>query len=155
MKSDFLNELGVVGFTARIKRMSDSLIYDARKIYENLNLEIEPNWHLVFLLLKKEKSLTVSQIKQHLGLSHPAIIKIVTKMKKSEFLVSKIDDKDTRKKIIQLTEKGIIALPKLEENWQLVEDKLSEFVDEEFLEKLNQVEASLGGKSLYQRFIEK
>ena len=74
MKDDFLQELVFVGFTARMKRISDSLMYDARKIYEDLDIGIEPNWHLIFLLLKKEEQLTVTEIAQKLGFSHPVVM---------------------------------------------------------------------------------
>lgn len=155
MKNDFIKELTFKGFTARIKRLSDLLLYDARRIYETTNIGIEPNWHLIFLLLKKEKSLTVTEISQRLGLSHPAIIKIVKKMKQSGYIDHAVDEKDNRKQLLRLTTKGLEELPFLEEKWEIIQSTIKELVDLEFLEKLGEVESRLSQKSLFERCSQK
>lgn len=152
MKKDFLNELEFVGFTARIKRISDVLMYDARKVYEDLQIGIEPNWHLIFLLLKKNKQLTVTEIAHHLKFSHPAVIKIVKKMKAKGYIEAITDVKDSRRQLLQLTEKSKEALPIFEKEWDKIEIIIQEFVDVEFLDKLNKIEDKLQEKGLFERY---
>ena len=154
MKEDFLKELSFVGFTARMKRISDSLMYDARKIYDDLDIGIEPNWHLIFLLLKKENQLTVTEISQKLGFSHPAIIKIIKKMKEKGFVESLTDPNDFRKQRLQLSEKSIKVLPHFEAEWQKIELIIEGIVDLDFLQKLAKVEDALNTKSLFEGYKE-
>ncbi len=152
MKADFLKELKTAGYTARIKRISDSIIYDSRKVYAEIKLDIEPNWHLIFLLLKQEKKLTVTQISDALGFSHPAIIKIVDKMKSRGYLVSKTDSKDSRKQLIQLSKKAIKALPKFEKEWSKMKEVLDTIIDKELAILLDKLESRLQQKSLFQTY---
>lgn len=152
MKDDFLKELQFVGFTARMKRISDSLMYDARKIYEDLNIGIEPNWHLIFLLLKTEGQLTVTEIAQKLGFSHPAIIKIIKKMKEKGYIESITDRNDSRKQLLQLSEKSIKELPLFEKEWRAIEQIIEDIVDLEFLQKLSDVEERLQEAGLFNRY---
>ncbi len=152
MKDDFLQELVFVGFTARMKRISDSLMYDARKIYEDLDIGIEPNWHLIFLLLKKEEQLTVTEIAQKLGFSHPAIIKIIKKMKEAGYIESITDIKDSRRQLLQLSEKSIKDLPIFEKEWTAIEKNIEDIVDKAFLQKLSEVEEKLQNGGLFERY---
>lgn len=151
MEKDFLKELEFVGFTARIKRISDHLMYDARKVYENLDIGIEPNWHLIFLLLKQEEQLTVTEIAQHLNFSHPAVIKIIKKMKEKGYIESITDRKDSRRQLLQLSGKSKKELPLFEKEWELIETIIQEFVDLELLEKISILERKLGDKGLFDR----
>lgn len=153
MSEDYLQELEFIGFTARIKRLSDSLIYDARKIYKNLELDIEPNWHLIFLLLKKKGKLSITGIAKELGFSHPAIIKIIKKMKEKGYVSSISDENDNRKQFIQLTKKSFNELPQLEQHWDTIQQKIEDLVSKDFLTKLNKIEHLLENKSLFDRVI--
>ncbi|TNE55931.1 MAG: MarR family transcriptional regulator [Bacteroidetes bacterium] len=155
MEDDFIKTLDYAGFTARIKRLSDGLIYDARKLYEYLDIGIEPNWHLIFLLLKKEKQLTVTEIAQQLGFTHPAIIKIIRKMKELGYAQSHVDPEDSRKQLIQLTQKGLDELPDFEEKWKKISLAVQEMVDPGLMQKLNELEQMLSEQSLYERCLTK
>ena len=155
MENDFLKQLEHAGFTARIKRLSDNLLYDARKVYESLEMDIEPNWHLIFLILKKEQKLTVTQISKSLGYSHPAIIKIIQKMKTKGYIQSISDENDGRKQLLQLTPKSLAQLPVLEAQWNTIQSVIETLADPTFLEKLTQIENTLAQESLYKRIITK
>jgi len=152
MEKDFLKELAFVGFTARVKRISDLLMYDARKVYEDLQIGIEPNWHLIFLLLKKEKQLTVTEIAYKLKFSHPAVIKIIKKMKDKGYIESITDSNDSRKQLLQLSIKSINELPRFEKEWDRIEMIIQEFVDADFLAKLSEIENDLQQHGLFERY---
>ena len=132
--------------------MSEYLIYDARKIYKSCDLEIEPNWHLIFLLLKKEKHLTVTEIAQELNFSHPAIIKIVKMMKQKGYIRSITDTKDSRRQLLELTDKSIKALPTLEVTWNKIHRAIREIVEPDLLSKLAETEEKLSNKGLFERY---
>ena len=76
MNNDFLKELGYLGLIARLKRLSDSMLYSIRDLYKLEDIDIEPNWHLVFLILKKHKTRTMTEIAESFHLSQAAIVKI-------------------------------------------------------------------------------
>ncbi len=154
MKTDFLQELGHLGFTARIKRLNEKIASSTLEHYSGLDLGIEPNWHVIFLLLKETGKLTVTEIASALGFSHPAMIKITRKMKAQGYLESSKDPSDGRKTFIQLSEKGIEALPVFEKEWNRIQEVLKEFVSDAFLKNLNKLEQdfdALGFKERYQK----
>lgn len=114
---DFLIEIGLAGINSRIKRLSDELLYSTRDYYKSVNLDIEPNWHLIFLILEKHESLTITEISQELRMSHPACIKIVNKMKKKDYINTKVDKTDSRKQLLELSEKAKEKLPDFHKHW--------------------------------------
>ena len=62
IKNDFLSEIRYAGLTSRLKRLSDLLLYSTKNFYKSVEIDIEPNWHLVFLLLK---ALNITDISGH------------------------------------------------------------------------------------------
>lgn len=153
--TDFLQTLEFAGFTARIKRLSESMMYDAKTLYKASRIDIEPNWHLLFLLLKTKGELSVTEIAQELGFSHPAIIKITQKMAGKGYLESIDHPTDSRKKLLKLTPQSIKQLPEFEKNWSVIESVIQEFVDADFLNKLSQIEDKLAEKKMVERFKER
>lgn len=153
MEDDYLKKIEFLGFTARLKRLSDSLVYDAKAVYKELNIEIEPNWHLIILLLAEEKKLSVTEISKRLGFSHPAIIKITKKMKEKGFLNSTTDVLDSRKQLLSLSKKTTEELPILEKYWEVGKNTIQEILedDSEILQHLSQIEQKLNIKSYKER----
>lgn len=149
---DFINEIQYYGLTARVKRLSDNLYHEARKIYQYLGYEIEPNWHLIILLLKKHETLSVTEIAKHLGLSHPAIIKITKKMKELDYIISLSDKHDSRKSLLALSEKCKTKLPTFDLVWSQIQNIVQECVEDDFLNHILFFEEKLSKKSLSERF---
>ncbi|WP_258103596.1 MarR family winged helix-turn-helix transcriptional regulator [Marinoscillum sp. MHG1-6] len=114
---DFAEELGCLGFTMRLKRLADALIHDGRKMYKELGLDIEPNWYVVFRLLKQKDEMSVTEIADSIRLSHPSVISITNKMMKAGYLSSTPCEVDSRRRVLKLTQKAMKALPRLEEIW--------------------------------------
>ncbi len=152
MEHDFLQKLKHLGFTARIKKLNESIVSSTVAHYNKSNLPLEPNWHVIFLLLKQKEALTVTEMAQVLGFSHPALIKITRKMKEQGYLQSQKDTKDHRKTIIQLSPKGLKTLPLFEKEWNRIQEVLQEVVDESLLKKLDVLEQKLKEKSFGERY---
>ena len=150
---DFIETLKFTGLSARIKRLSDALNQEARAVNAYLDFDIEPNWYLIFLSLKEE-SLTVTELAEQLRFSHPAIVKIIKKMKDRGYIKSKQNKKDSRKQHLYLTSKSKKMLPKFEEQWQHIQEIMSECSSEKFIENLKFFEDSLKEKSILQRLKE-
>lgn len=106
MQKDYIKELGYLGFTMRLKRLSDALIHSGRKLYKDLNMDIEPNMFSVFKLLEEKESQTIMEISEAIGLSHPSVIAITNKMIDKGLLYADKDAQDSRKKVLRLTVKA-------------------------------------------------
>ncbi|MAS71464.1 MAG: MarR family transcriptional regulator [Zunongwangia sp.] len=129
MENDFLVEMGYAGLTGRLKRLSDAFVYSTRQFYRDHGLEIEPNWHMIFLLLQKHEKLTVMQIAEKLHLSHPAIVQLVDKMKKKGYINSVKDQKDKRKHVLRLSKKAKDKLPEIERHWKAGDEAVKEIMN--------------------------
>lgn len=114
---DFLQEIEFAGLNSRLKRLSDDLLYSTREYYKEVGLDIEPNWHLIFLLLEKHEALTITEISQKLRMSHPACVKIINKMKKKGYVNTQADPDDLRKQLLKLSSKAINNLPSFHKHW--------------------------------------
>lgn len=153
IQNDFLIEIQLVGLTSRLKRLTDSILYSTKDFYKAVGVDIEPNWHLIFLLLKKHKELTVTEISERLQMSHPGIVKIIRNMKLKDYIGTKTDTADSRKQLLYLTNKAELALPQLEKCWEACILTMEELLEgnELFLKNLELIEEKIGQKSYKER----
>lgn len=156
METDFLIEMGYPGLTARLKRLNDQFVYQTKAFYKDKGIEIDPNWHVIFLLLIKHKTMTVTEIADAVHLTHPAIVKLVNKMKKKGYVVSRRDRDDHRKFQLQLSEKAEAELPELRAYWdagiQAVEEMMNH--SKELLRRLEIVENNMREQDFTERMHE-
>ena len=147
---DFIDSIQYYGLSARIKRLSDTLNNESRKMNAFLGFDTEPNWHLIFLLLKNE-SLPVTEIARRLQFSHPAVVKIIKKMKERGYIYSVQDEHDSRKQHLSLTEKSKALLPKFEEGWTRIQAILKECTTPDFLSSIEFFENNIKSESIIDR----
>ena len=117
-EQDFLRELGLLSFVTRLKRVSDAMLHDGRKLYKELGMDIEPNWYVIFKLLEKNGEMTVTEIADTIGFAHPSVITIVNKMIKSGYLESGQCSVDSRRRLLSLTDKSRENMPEFEKVWE-------------------------------------
>lgn len=154
--NDFLTEMEYVGLTSRLKRLSDSLLYSTKELYRTEGLDIEPNWNLIFILLQERETMTITEISETLQFSHPAVVKILNKMKKNGYVATRTDTKDKRKQLLTLTEKAHDQLPLFEKYWtagrQTVMDLLAD--SSHFLEEFFRIEEKLNERDYKDRTLQ-
>ena len=149
---DFAEELGCLGFTMRLKRLSDALIHDGRRLYKELGLDIEPNWYVVFRLIKREGELSVTEIAERIQMAHPSVISITNKMIKSGYLYSTPCKMDNRRRVLNLTEKASQTLPQLEKIWDAGERAIIKALsDTNAMQTLSTLETRFGDKGFKDR----
>ena len=117
MQEDFVKELGHLALAVRLKRISDKMIHSGKRMYKELGLDIEPNWFLLFKILKKHERLSVTEIADKLQFSHPSVINIVEKMTNRGYLTSEPSASDNRKRLLTLAPKALEVYPKLDAIW--------------------------------------
>ena len=120
MSNDFLYEMGFPGLTGRLKRLNDLFVNQTRQFYKEHDIDIEPNWHMIFLLLEKYEKLSITEIADNLQISHTGVIKLIKKMKKNGYLDSEQDSEDSRRHLLKLSIKAKQKLPELHGYWQAV-----------------------------------
>lgn len=126
--SDFLKEITHLGITARIKRLNDALSYSIKGLYKSQNMDIEPSWHLILLLLKKEKQLSSIDLSKRLQISQPAITKVIKKMIVKGYVKQTKSPSDNRVKFIELTTKSHQNFPKWEQVWDAGQKAIAEML---------------------------
>lgn len=148
--NDFAKELGYLGFTMRLKRISDALMHEGRKLYSELELDIEPNWYVIFKLLQHEGPKSITEIADRIRMAHPSVITITNKMARADYLTSSKDPEDSRKRVLDLTDKARKNLPRFEQIWSAgekgIEDALGTFQPLKFMSEMERVFASSGFK---------
>jgi MarR family transcriptional regulator, organic hydroperoxide resistance regulator len=144
MKYDFVNELGYLALATRLKRISEAMVHSGRQMYKELDLDIEPNWFLIFKLLSKFEQLSITEMASKLHFSHPSIITLVNKMEQNGYLISIADKLDARKKQFSLTQNAIKRIPEFEKVWIAGTASVKNlFQDDSFLNQLEAIEIQL------------
>lgn len=115
---DFLRDLGNLAVVTRLKRVSDAMLHDGRRMYKELGMDIEPNWFVMFRILQRHGKLGVTDIADRIGLAHPSVISIVNKMIKAGYLKEEKSPDDNRKRLLGLTDKAEQEMPRFETVWQ-------------------------------------
>ena len=105
-KDDYLASLGPFALTARMKRLSDAMTHEARTLYRELGLDIEPSWYLVFSLLDEGRRLAVTEIASALGWSHPTVVALTSQLIKRGFVEVEGDPADGRRTLLKLSKEG-------------------------------------------------
>ena len=151
---DFIKDLGYKALDTRFKRISDRMAHDIRKVYKKFDIDIEPNWYLVFMILKAHQKLSIAEIAEKLNYAHPSVVVIIQKMKAKGYVITESDRIDKRKQLISLTEKSMVLLPKLEKLWHSCENSILTLLKEDLsiLTHLDTIDNALKNTSFYERF---
>lgn len=145
MDENFLRELEYLGITARLKRMSDSLSYSIKELYKAENVDIEPSWHLVFLILKKHTTRTMTEVSEAFNISQPAMVRMIDKIARKGYIDIIEDKTDRRKKQLRLSKKALKKLPEFERIWDAGQKSIRDILkgNEEFFNTLEKFEKQL------------
>lgn len=156
MDKDFIKELTYKALDSRLKRISDRIAHDIRKLYKELEIDIEPGWYLVFMLLKEKSRMTIAQIAERLSYAHPSVVVIIKKMAAKGYVVSEKDAVDKRKQLISLTSKATDQLPQLEKLWQSCDTTMLEILGQDLgiFAHIDGIDTAMKQISFYERFRE-
>ena len=154
---DFVNELGYLALATRFKRLSEAMVHSGREMYKELGLDVEPNWFLIFKLLKKYETLSVTEMATKLHFSHPSVITLIQKMEQSGYVQATSDQKDARKKNYSLTNKADITLPQLEAIWEAGTEAVKKLFkkDSTFMNELEELEIQFSKQNFKQRTLKR
>jgi len=149
--------MGYITLAIRLKRISDKMNHSTRIMYKTLNIDIEPNWYLVLLIIKENPKIAVMEIAQHLRFTHQSVISMTNKMISNGYLLTEKDGIDKRKTVFELTIKARNMLPEIQKIWAHGEQAILELLNEntEIMEHLETLESNLEESSFGERILDK
>jgi DNA-binding MarR family transcriptional regulator/predicted GNAT family N-acyltransferase len=114
---DIVGRLGALSISIRLSRLAEYFRKEVGLIYKHQQIEFESKWFSVFITLYHKGNASIIEIAGETGLSHPAIIGLVKELEKNKLIKSVKDKSDSRKRIIELTDKGKLLIRKLAPIW--------------------------------------
>lgn len=153
-KDDYIEELKEMALASRLKRISDQLLMSVGKIAKKNGFSIQPKYYVFLSLLYFKNSVTIGDAAESLGVTQPAISQFSRELQQMGILQFRVDENDSRKKHLQLTEMGNKTvkqmLPMWEEIARIVKNLCNQ-IDPEFLKNLSAIESVLMDSPLHQR----
>jgi len=154
--TDLFHRISALTLASRLRRLSDKLMQGVAQVYEEHHLNFEPRWFPVFFLLGDGMPLSITELAQHLELTHPAINQVAEQLLAHDLVIAERGT-DKRKRILSLSEKGQELYDKLKPLWSNIEQANRAFLQEadgDLLAVLDQLESALKRKDMYQRVME-
>ncbi|ANQ48793.1 MarR family transcriptional regulator [Flammeovirga sp. MY04] len=155
---DFYQSAGSLVIGSRLKRLGDKFLQEVSKVYVRQGIDFDPAWFPFFYLLDQNKTMSLREISDQLGVSHSAVSQLATALIKKGHLQMEKCEIDRRRRIIQLTDQGNDLLQKSKPIWkalQLTMKEVSELGDQQLLKELTVLENSLKEENLSDRVISK
>ena len=136
-----------------LQRLTENLRKEAQLFYRSQNIDFEPKWFPVIYVLSQRKAISVVELSQEIGYSHPTTISLLKELEKKELIGSTKDAKDERKRLITLTEKANELIEQLQPLWAVMTQALVELTDTEnnLFKAINEVNQNLKTKNLFDR----
>ncbi|KFF23476.1 MarR family winged helix-turn-helix transcriptional regulator [Chryseobacterium vrystaatense] len=153
---NIIDESGILAISTRLQRLSEQLRKDGAMIYKSFGIDFEPKWFPVIFTLHHKKMLSVVEIANEIGYTHPSTISLLKELEKQKLIQSKKDKQDERRRLIILSPKGIELIEKMKPVWELVSKVLGEIADNQnhLLSAINEAEAKIAEQSFYQRALQ-
>lgn len=155
--SAYLSSLGSMGLTYRMRRLSDRLQDGGRRLYDALDVPLEPNWHILIGYLDEVGETSVTEAAAALGVSHPAVIELARKLESAGLVQTSVDPTDGRRRVLRLTGRARAALPEFRRLWGTISAELDEMVEatagSDVLAGVTTIEAELDGHEIDARVL--
>lgn len=153
---NIIDEIGILAISTRLQRLSEQLRKDGAQIYTYNNIDFEPKWFPVIYTLHVKEMLSVVEIANEIGYSHPSTISLLKELEKQKITSSKKDKLDERKRLIVLTAKGKELVEKMQPVWEIMSKALNEITNTQnnLLKAIEEAEENLTRQGFFQRAIE-
>ncbi|MBC7921877.1 MAG: bifunctional helix-turn-helix transcriptional regulator/GNAT family N-acetyltransferase [Ferruginibacter sp.] len=154
---NLMDQLGPLAVGSRLKRLSDTFMRQASAVYRAFDLDFEPKWFTVFYPLAERSPLSITEIAEQLGFSHPAIIQLANELEQKGLVRSEKSGGDSRKRMLVLTDQGKAMLPDLQRLWQTIREVNTQLIQSQrhnLIFAVEEMEAVLTQKDYLTRFTE-
>ncbi|HMG81905.1 MAG TPA: MarR family winged helix-turn-helix transcriptional regulator [Ferruginibacter sp.] len=139
--------------STRLQRLSEQIRKDGLLIYKSYGVDFEPKWFPVIYTLHLKPVLGVVELANEIGYSHPSTISLLKELEKKKLIRSLKDKTDERKRIIQLTDKGLEVVELVKPVWKVITEAITELADTKnnLMKAINEFEKKMQQESFYQR----
>lgn len=150
---NIIDESGILAISTRLQRLSEQLRKDGAMIYQSFDIDFEPKWFPVIFTLHHKNIMSVVEIANEIGYTHPSTISLLKELEKQKFIQSRKDKQDERKRLIVLAPKGVQLIEKMRPVWELMSKVLCEIADNKnnLLQAIIEAEEKIAEQSFYQR----
>ncbi|MDB5025663.1 MAG: MarR family transcriptional regulator [Mucilaginibacter sp.] len=128
---NFYESLGHLVLGSRLRRLSEAFLSEINKTYQAAGIEFDASWFPVFYLLSKNESLSIKELSDTTGVSHPAASQLVTNLKSKKLLKTTTCRDDGRRQLVQLTKAGRALLEQILPVWEALSITMEELVTAE------------------------
>lgn len=153
---NIIDESGILAISTRLQRLSEQLRKDGALFYKSYGIDFEPKWFPVIYTLHHKGVLSVVEIANEIGYTHPSTISLLKELEKQKLIRSKKDKIDERKRLIVLTAKGQELILKMEPVWGVMTHVLSDITDNQnnLLKAIDEAENKILHQSFLQRALQ-
>ncbi len=157
---NFYEELGYLVLGSRMRRLSEAFLSEINKTYQSAGIPFDASWFPVFYLLSKNESISIKELSDTTGVSHPAASQLVTNLKNKKLLKTTTSSTDGRLQLVQLTKSGRALLEQIMPVWEAIRQTMEDLVhsdteSEHLLAAITAVEKSFRALSLSEKISEK
>ncbi|MDB5155562.1 MAG: MarR family transcriptional regulator [Mucilaginibacter sp.] len=148
-----IDDLGILAIATRMQRLAERMRKDGLLIYKAHGIDFEPKWFPVVYTLHLKSAMSVVELANEIGYSHPSTISLLKDLEKLKLIKSTKDKTDERKRLLQLTEKGKALITQMEPVWQVMIAASTQLIDTQnnIMKAMEEVEQQLEIQSFYQR----
>ena len=148
-----IDESGILAIATRLQRLSEQMRKDGLLIYKAHGIDFEPKWFPVIYTLYFKPLLSVVELANEIGYSHPSTISLLKELEKMKLIKSSKDKDDERKRLVQLTDKGKQLIEQMKPVWQIMIAAATQLIDTEnnLMKAITEVEQQMEIQSFYQR----
>jgi len=150
---NIIDSLGALALSTRLQRLAEQLRKDGALFYKSYGVKFEPKWFPVIFVLSKRPLLSIIELAAEIGYTHPSTISLLKELESEKIIQSKKDKIDKRKRLVELTEKGITLVENIEPIWEIMSLALTEIAanTNNLLNAIKQAEETLKEQSFLQR----
>jgi len=148
-----IDDLGILAIATRMQRLAERMRKDGLLIYKAHGIDFEPKWFPVVYTLHLKSAMSVVELANEIGYSHPSTISLLKELEKLKLIRSTKDKTDERKRLLQLTDKGKALITQMEPVWQVMIAATTQLIDTQnnLMKAMEEVEQQLEIQSFYQR----
>ncbi|WP_347069858.1 MarR family transcriptional regulator [Flavobacterium sp. WV_118_3] len=153
---NIIDESGILAISTRLQRLSEQLRKDGAQVYKAYGIAFEPKWFPVIYTLYHKEKLSVVEIANEIGYTHPSTISLLKELEKQKLIRSVKDKEDERKRRILLTSKGLELIEQMKPVWDVIRIALNEIADNQnaLLAAITEAENKIATQSFLQRVLQ-
>ncbi|ANH81867.1 MarR family transcriptional regulator [Niabella ginsenosidivorans] len=124
-----IDEAGILALATRLQRLSEKIRAQGTAIYNACGISFDPKWFPVIYALHKKGVLSVVELAQEIGYTHPSTISLLKELTRNKLVRSKKDPGDDRRRLLYLSSAGLTLVDHMKPVWNLIIQAITKVTD--------------------------